>query len=113
MINFTKRPQGSCPPSARCFTATLAPQPIDRGVNVVGQVIKPWYRHTRKRTVNEAIRRVQQAPAADVFQTSNSYFGLLGQASASHHDRTRLANAIRARGYTINQAITKTYRKKH
>ncbi|MFP3830886.1 reverse transcriptase, partial [Pseudomonas sp. SIMBA_021] len=36
-------------------------QPIARGVDFVGHVIKPWRRVTRKRTVSEALRRVAQA----------------------------------------------------
>ncbi len=41
----------------------------------------------------------------------NSYFGLLGQASSSHHDRARLANAVRRRGYCVKADLTKTYRR--
>ena len=43
--------------------------------------------------------------------TANSYFGLLRQASHSHHDRTLLANILRKRGRCISGDITKTYRK--
>jgi len=109
--NFHQRPQGSCPLSARCFAATLAPQPVSRGVDFVGQVIKPWYRYTRKRTVNEAINQIRKSPAVETFEMANSYFGLLRQSSKSHHDRTKIANALRDKGYCINQEITKTYRK--
>jgi retron-type reverse transcriptase len=86
-------------------------QPIDRGVDFVGHVIKPWHRSTRQRTVNEAVRRIAQTPAADLLEVGNSYFGLLRQARHSHHDRTRIANVLRSRGHTINGAITKTYRR--
>ncbi|MDP3322681.1 MAG: hypothetical protein Q8S71_03940 [Hydrogenophaga sp.] len=86
--------------------------PIDRGVDFVGQVIKPWHRYTRKRTVNEAISQVRKTPAAELFEVANSYFGLLGQADKSHHDRARLSNALRGRGYTIKGDLTKTYRNK-
>lgn len=86
-------------------------QSIDRGVDFVGQVIRPWHRSTRKRTVNEAISRVNKAPASETFEMANSYFGLLGQASKSHHDRAKLANAMRRRRYSINFELTKTYRK--
>ena len=82
-----------------------------RGVDFVGYVIKPWHRTTRSRTVASAIERVQQMPAADVHQAANSYFGLLRQATHSHQDRARLANAVRDRGHCVNQALTKTYRK--
>jgi RNA-directed DNA polymerase len=85
-------------------------QPIDRGVDFVGQVIKPWHRSTRRRTVNEGLRRVAAAPAADVHVLANSYFGLLRQAPASHHDRAKLANVARDRGHAVNKDFTKTYR---
>jgi RNA-directed DNA polymerase len=85
-------------------------QPIDRGIDFVGQVIKPWRRVTRKRTLNDAMSRVSTMPADELYEAANSYFGLLRQ-TKSHHSRTRLANALRHRGHSINQAITKTYRR--
>ncbi|WP_457851697.1 RNA-directed DNA polymerase [Burkholderia cenocepacia] len=85
-------------------------QPIDRGIDFVGQVIKPWRRETRKRTRNEALRRVAETPAADLMPVANSYFGLLRQATASHHDRARLANIVRSRGHAVDRDFTKTYR---
>lgn len=87
-------------------------QPIERGIDFVGQVIKPWSRSTRKRTVNESIRRIHNTQSNAILQTANSYFGLIGQASSSHHDRARLANAIRQQGWSINRQLTKTYRRK-
>lgn len=72
---------------------------------------KPWHRYTRKRTVKEAIKQVKSKPDAELYQSANSYFGLLTQASSSHQDRCKLANVLRHRGHTINKAITKTYRK--
>jgi len=85
-------------------------QPIARGVDFVGQVIKPWSRSTRRRTVSEALRRVANVNERDFLEISNSYFGLLGQAPASHHDRARLSNVVRDRGHAVNKALTKTYR---
>lgn len=86
-------------------------QPIERGVDFVGQVIKPWRRSIRKRTRNEALRRLAATPEADLTQVANSYFGLLRQASASHEDRAQLANIIRARGRAVDADFTKTYRR--
>jgi len=86
-------------------------QPVDRGVDFVGQVIKPWHRYTRHRTVTAALQRVITVPDENLFETANSYFGLLRQAGDSHHDRARLANVLRKRGHTISGGITKTYRK--
>lgn len=88
-------------------------QPVARGVDFVGQIIKPWSRMTRRRSYRQAIERCAHADAADLFETANSYFGLLGQATSSHYDRARLANVLRRRGCVINQAISKTYRKKN
>lgn len=85
-------------------------QPVDRGIDFVGHVIKPWCRRTRRRTVNEAIRRARTIAAEDLFQTANSYFGLLRQAGHSHHDRAGLAKTLLRRGHTINGALTQTYR---
>lgn len=87
-------------------------QPIDRGIDFVGQVIRPWCRVTRKRTLMGALSRAATIPAEDLYETANSYFGLLRQASHSHGDRTRLANIIRRRGHCIAGDITKTYKQK-
>jgi len=84
-------------------------QPVDRGIDFVGQVLKPWRRHTRRRTVSHAIERVHQIPKAELAPTANSYFGLLRQATASHSDRAQLANAVRRKGKAVNQPLTKTY----
>jgi hypothetical protein len=61
--------------------------------------------------VAEAIRKIKVTPAAELMSVANSYFGLLRQASHSHHDRSRLANAVRDRGHTVDKAFTKTYRR--
>ncbi|VWB08052.1 reverse transcriptase [Burkholderia lata] len=84
-------------------------QPIDRGIDFVGQVIKPWRRETRKRTRNDALQRVAETSAADLMSVANSYFGLLRQATANHHDRALLANRLRYLGKAVNHDITKTY----
>jgi RNA-directed DNA polymerase len=86
-------------------------QPVKRGVDFVGQVIKPWSRTTRRRTFNEALNRARLMPADELFETANSYFGLLRQASHSYHDRARLANILRYRGHCIDKSFTKTYRR--
>ena len=87
-------------------------QPVARGVDFVGQVIKPWSRSTRRRTVSDAMRRVEHVSEPEFLDLTNSYFGLLGQASSSHHDRALLANVVRGRGHAVNHDLTKTYRGK-
>ncbi|WP_330208922.1 RNA-directed DNA polymerase [Pseudomonas sp. Z13] len=86
-------------------------QPVDRGVDFVGHVIKPWRRTTRKRSLAQALKRTAAAPAEDLRETANSYFGLLSQASHSQKDRAALANVVLKRGNTVNAALTKTYQK--
>lgn len=84
-------------------------QPIDRGIDFVGQVIKPWRRETRKRTRNEALRRVAETPTGDLMPVANSYFGLLRQATASRQDRAQLANLLRSLGKAVDRDLTKTF----
>ena len=85
-------------------------QPVVRGIDFVGQVIKPWHRTTRKRTLHVGLQRLSEMPEADLYQAANSYFGLLRQATVSHHDRAQIANVVRSRGRSVNQQLTKTYR---
>lgn len=88
-------------------------QPVDRGIDFVGQVIKPWHRVTRRRTFHDAIHRVRTIDAADLFETANSYYGLFRQASRSHQDRAHFSNELRRRGHSIAGDLTKTYRRSH
>ncbi|MCY1292720.1 hypothetical protein D9M70_419570 [compost metagenome] len=85
-------------------------QPVDRGVDFVGQVIKPWRRTTRRRTVEHALRQIASAPIDSLRETANSYFGLLTQASHSQTDRRRLAKAVLLRGRPVNAGMTKTFK---
>lgn len=87
-------------------------QPIDRGVDFVGHVIKPWRRTTRKKSVAQAMKRTAAAPAENLRETANSYFGLLSQASHSQKDRAALANLVLRRGHVVNSELTKTYPKR-
>lgn len=96
---------------ARLNTSKTILQPIDRGVDFVGHVIKPWRRETRKRTVATAIDRIRAMPASKVYAAGNSYLGLLGQASHSHTDRVQVAHALLARGHAVKSDLTKIYRK--
>ena len=84
-------------------------QPIERGVDFVGQVVKPWRRTIRRRTVHAALARISAMPAEDLPAAANSYFGLLRQASHSARDRARLARAVMRRGEAVDHRLTKTY----
>jgi len=61
------------------------------------------------RAVKRSIQRTLQQPEAEVFASVNSTFGLFRQASHSHADRARLANAARRRGHSVNGQLTKAF----
>lgn len=86
-------------------------QPVDRGVDFVGQVIRPWHRHTRKRTVNCALSRLASTRDKAAFEVGNSYLGLIGQASANHHNKTKVAKVMLHKGFTVKADMSKAYRK--
>jgi RNA-directed DNA polymerase len=96
---------------AHLNTSKTILQPVDRGVDFVGHVIKPWCSRTRRRTVKQAISWIGSMAPGDVHASANSYFGLLRQSPQSHIDRAQLANAILRRGHSVNKQFTKTYRK--
>lgn len=86
-------------------------QPVSRGVDFVGQVIKPWHRHIRKRTAKSALARLKQAKPKEQFSAGNSYLGLMGQATASHHNKTKVAKIMMQHGFTIKADMSKAYRR--
>jgi len=85
-------------------------QPIERGIDFVGQVIKPWRRIVRRKTMNVAMSRTLATPHEELLETANSYYGLMRQASHSHQDRIEFSNLLRSMGKTVNAGFTKTYR---
>lgn len=85
-------------------------QPVDRGVDFVGQVIKPWRRTIRRRTVASAIHRLHALPLEDTHAAGNSYLGLMGQATHGHKDRARVAQALLKRGLPVNGDLRKAFR---
>ncbi|MFD2755701.1 RNA-directed DNA polymerase [Comamonas terrae] len=89
-------------------------QPAARGIDFVGQVISPWRRTTRRRTLRSALQRLEHMPAAEVFAAGNSYLGLTRQASASHHEQALLCRALLKRGHAIEGLhLSKAFRSHH
>lgn len=86
-------------------------QPLERGVDIVGHVIKPWRRTTRTRTLATALSRLANMPPEDLFAAGNSYLGLLRQASHSHTDQVRLAKLLRRRGHVVDGSLNKIFRR--
>ncbi len=86
-------------------------QPVDRGIDFVGHVIKPWRRNTRRRTLDTAINRLEHVQEEELFVLANSYFGLVRQATNSHAEQARLGRAVLRRGRCVSGNLTKTFRK--
>ena len=76
-------------------------QPIARGIDFVGQVIKPWHRTARPRTLATALQRIEHMGPADTYATGNSYLGLVRQATHNHKERAALCRALLKRGHAV------------
>lgn len=87
-------------------------QPIARGIDFVGQVIKPHRRALRRRTLNAALERLRTMPEEDVYAAANSYLGNARQATHSHADRVRIAKEVRWRGFAVDHELTKVYQRR-
>jgi RNA-directed DNA polymerase len=87
-------------------------QPVERGIDFVGQVIRPWRRITRRRTLTVALRRIEEMPTSDTFAAGNSYLGLVRQADHSHADQARIARALMKRGHAVAGDLGKIFRSK-
>lgn len=86
-------------------------QPISRGIDYVGQVIKPWRRTTRPRTLQQSLTRLETMPPGDVFASGNSYLGLARQAGASHHEQALVCRALLKRGHAVERLhLSKAFR---
>ena len=87
-------------------------QPVARGIDFVGQVIKPWHRTTRKRTLATALQRLAHMPDADTHQAGNSYLGLVRQATHSHQERAAICSVLLQRGHPVEgKGLTKALRR--
>ncbi len=85
-------------------------QPVARGVDFAGYVIKPWRREIRRRTVRSALAKIERQPPDQTLETINSYLGLLHNANG-YHDRARIAKAARMRGHSVAWDAKKAYKR--
>lgn len=94
---------------ARLNEAKTILQPAARGIDFVGHVVKPHRRTLRRRTLNDALHRLERMQAERLPAAANSYLGLARQATRSHRDRARIANLVRRRGLAVDHQLTKAY----
>lgn len=85
-------------------------QPINRGIDFAGYVIKPWRTEVRRRTVRSALSSIEALPEGETLETINSYLGLMRHANA-YHDRAGIANAARKRGHCVDVGLNKAFRR--
>lgn len=87
-------------------------QPVARGIDFVGQVIRPWHRTTRRRTLASALQRLEHIPTAETLQAGNSYLGLVRQATHSHKEQAALCRALLKRGHPVEGLhLSKAFRR--
>ena len=84
-------------------------QPLERGLDFAGQVIRPHHSTMRRRTLNSALDRLQRIPEEDIAAAANSYLGLARQASHGHRAQARICNVVRRRGFSVDHNLTKVY----
>jgi hypothetical protein len=87
-------------------------QPIERGVDFVGQIIKPWRRVLRRTTFENAVARLKERNGEDFFRSINSYLGLLRQSDHSHYTRAKLARIAIRKGHCVDGRFRKVCRKR-
>lgn len=76
-------------------------QPVARGIDFVGHVVRPWRRTTRPRTLATALRRIETMPASKTYAAGNSYLGLVRQTTHSHKERAAVCRALLKRGHAV------------
>ncbi len=80
--------------------------PSARGVDFVGQVIRPHRVIGRAKTHRTAMRRLSNTPDHDFYATCNSYLGLYRHAG-SRGQVVALARIARQRGRKLDRGLTK------
>lgn len=84
-------------------------QRVDRGVDFVGQVIKPWHRVPRGNLMPKALASIWEAECPAARRSSaNSYLGLLRQTSA-YSERSKLAKRMTLHGHHVDRDLTRAF----
>jgi RNA-directed DNA polymerase len=86
-------------------------QPVARGIDFVGHLVRPFRRSTRPRTLNMALVRLEHMPADDLYTSANSYLGLVRQAGASHHEQARVARVLLKRGHVVDGDLSRVFKR--
>lgn len=80
---------------------------IERGINYLGYICKPYARYIRRSTLDNSTKRIRGAASQRVLQaTANSYFGLMRHASA-WGVRKQFSRFLRENGCRTDVQLTK------
>ena len=97
--------------AVRINPAKTVLQPVSRGIDFVGHVVKPWRRVPRGRLTRTAKRRVREAKPDDMLASTNSYLGLLGQSKA-FYERAALCRLAQRKGHSVDGKFTRIHERK-
>jgi hypothetical protein len=86
-------------------------QPVDRGIDFVGQIVLPHRRMTRRLTLRKALRRLKDTPVEDLYASGNSYLGLVRQTGSSHYEQALIARIMLKRGHVVDGQLNKAFRR--
>jgi len=72
--------------------------------------IVPRLSSLKRNSGRTAAARLASLPREQLWQSANSYFGLVRQATHPHADLATLANVLRRRGKAVRADLAKAYR---
>jgi RNA-directed DNA polymerase len=89
--------------------------PVEKGIDFVGHVLRPWRRSARAGVHRAALKRLETAPADQLPIQTNSYLGLYKHVG-SRTQITEIARIAHRRGLRLDRGLTRvipTKRRKH
>ena len=86
--------------------------PVERGIDFVGHVIRPFRRSGRPKTHRNALRRLESVPRTDFAVRCNSYLGLARHAGSRAQTIEFCRVAIK-RGFRVDRELTKVIIRKN
>ncbi|MDO9140946.1 MAG: RNA-directed DNA polymerase [Methylobacter sp.] len=83
-------------------------EPVSKGVDFVGHIVRPFRRQWRPQTQRSAIRKIAQSTNAKAAQTCTSYLGL-ARTNGTHSQTLSIARAALKRGLTVNSTFKRSF----
>jgi RNA-directed DNA polymerase len=80
--------------------------PVEKGVDFVGHVMRPWRRSARAGVHRNALKRLETVPAAELPTQTNSYLGLYKHVG-NRAQITQIARIAHRRGLRLDRELTR------